>query len=205
MRRYNHAETILKAVSWLLPFLLGFLLSACASIDTNTLARPVTETSITLSETFVYTREHSGLANRNFRTISLAPGRYVSTFEDADGTYYRSQGNEIVERRDRHDFGSKDPSATFMYLHDGGIYLPKDSTQPARVFLIAGTMRTISTAATGTVTVFAPGVSTGTAVVGGVVANGIIAVGMAAERGNYAFLADWSQPDGMELKRSLGQ
>ncbi|MEO6276621.1 hypothetical protein [Roseateles sp.] len=192
---------------------IGVTVGGCATTNTNTLARPAVETSVTLRSNFVYTRENSGLTNRNVWTISLASGTYKSVFEDSAGTYYRSSGNELVERRDRHDFGSETPSKTFTYVYNGGIYLPKEATQTAKIFIIAGTMRAVQSPEDGStkteggrpVTVFIPNVSPGQAAAGGIVANVILAAGAASERGNIAFYRDFAQPDGAQLRGALVQ
>lgn len=187
------------------------LLAGCGSISTSKLAKPAVDSQISLPNGLSYVRENSGLTNKNLWNVSLAPGTYRAEFEDANGTFYRGDGAVLVERRRRYDYGAATPSKTFIHTHHGGIYLPKDESQPPKIYMVAGTMTqqildgddSAVPLEGGNVTAVVTGVTAGQAAVGGVAATGLMALAAAAERGNLAFYIDRMQPDAAAVRAAI--
>lgn len=116
---------------------LAFQLVACSAVDPASLKKPAQAQSIDLPQNFVYVTPVVGMVGNKFK-YELLSGKYVAQLADADGgTYFR--GPEGSVRMSQVQEGGKPVAEERVRSIEGGIYMPANPADPARMWIIYGT------------------------------------------------------------------
>jgi hypothetical protein len=111
------------------------LLAACTTNPAN--LKPVTaETSLNLKTPFEFTVDRSSMVCKYLYKYVLAPGSFVSKFQDETGIYYVGQTRSL---REQQLVASCSDGTLFTGAYDAGVFVPHDQQKPAKVFVFLKT------------------------------------------------------------------
>lgn len=173
--------------------LCGLLLAGGCSTNPANLKRP--ETPMTLELPAAYKHE----TGRNRARFELPPGVYTAEYEDAEGTYFR--GARACVQLWYAGPANKDQPADQLITREGGVYLPRKASEPAKIYVYVGSEVQVNpnrpsdggpvvpaSVATDIAARAAPAAGVGTGAVGAALGGAVVDALVAAEKGNLHFL-----------------
>lgn len=120
-------------------FVLAASLAACGTvINPADLKRPSNERVIDLSKGYTHVLPPAGLYDNRWKH-ELAAVRYIAELEGPDGTYFR--GSPGCVGWSLASTGGKEVTAPMVVRWDGGIFMPRNATEPAKIYIYLGTDR----------------------------------------------------------------
>ena len=130
---------VMASIIKLILFVLAASLSACGTvISPADLKRLSNEQVIDLPKGYTHVLPPAGLYDNRWKH-ELAAGRYIAELEGPDGTYFR--GSPGCVGWSLASTGGQEVAAPKVVLLDGGIFMPRNAAEPAKIYVYLGTDR----------------------------------------------------------------
>ncbi|WP_146162955.1 hypothetical protein [Variovorax sp. WS11] len=113
------------------------LLAGCEGVAPRHLRTATSAPTLELKESFDWGKEYL-FGNRS--ADGIARGVYRPVGQDAGGTFFMGPRGAITQKAVATEGGKPLADAPLVAM-DGGIYLPNDSSQPAKIFIVLGAVR----------------------------------------------------------------
>lgn len=193
---------------------IALALCGCAGVQPDNLQSIDTSRTLRVKDSFSYEAYYrvTGIRWR----WTLAPGQYAAQKQDQIGVYYLGPAQCLSQTLVEAGWGERQSMVGKTVGSFGcGIYVPHDSTQEPRVFLLVGSWQSYpegrapvpqdvlpdASVTTAMVAATVPAATPLQAGIGGAIGGVVVGALVAAEQGNYAVHRD--QPAGADLRRAL--
>ncbi len=114
--------------------LASTFLCSCTGINPNSLRPSSASTSLLLPETVSWNHTDKNIRFNTSYKLELEPGKYIAVYEDDVGRFYRGSPGcltlKIIEEKDTPPELSRE-----IHEFDCAIYVPFNSSEPARAFI----------------------------------------------------------------------
>jgi hypothetical protein len=196
-------------IRWL-ALLASILLAGCEGVAPSNLRAVVSAPTLELKENFDWGKEYL-FGNRT--ADGIAKGVYRPVGQDGGGTFFMGPRGAITQKVVATEGGKPLADAPLVAM-DGGIYLPNDSSHPAKIFIVLGAAKIYKNGAVASPVKREPGLDADfvypqvamspnpvAAGVGSAIGYGIVMELDRASMGNLRI--QMHQPDGHALRKAL--